>query len=169
MKAAKHVRRVRRHHQRRHGAGDLNIVPMIDMMVILVFFLIFTAVFSRISILELNLPAASASVPELPQGLHLEVIVRDAAIEVSDRDTGVLKSLPNAADGYDLAGLGEYLRLVKARFPDNADAAILLAPAVSYDVLVQVMDAVRVYEVPGSLGWARAELFPNISVGDAPT
>jgi len=169
MKAAKHVRRARRRHLHRRGAGDLNIVPMIDMMVILVFFLIFTAVFSRISILELNLPAASASLPDLPQGLHLEVIVRDAAIEVSDRDAGVLKSLPKAAGGYDLAGLAEYLRAVKTRFPDHHDATILLAPAIPYDVLVQVMDAVRVYEVPGSQGWARAELFPNIAVGDAPT
>lgn len=169
MKASKHVKRVRRHHLRRRGAGDLNIIPMIDMMVILVFFLIFTAVFSRTSILELNLPAANASVPELPQGLHLEVIVRDGAIDVSDQATGVLKSLPRAATGYDLGGLAEYLKLVKARFPDNQDVTILLAPAIPYDVLVQVMDTVRVYEVPGSQGWARVELFPNISVGDAPT
>ena len=39
------------------GRHDLNIVPMIDMMVILVFFLIFTAVFSKTNVLELNLPA----------------------------------------------------------------------------------------------------------------
>ncbi len=76
MKASKHVLRVRRHHARHRGSGTLNIVPMIDMMVILVFFLIFTAVFSKTNILELNLPS-DQSVPELPQGLQLEVIVRD--------------------------------------------------------------------------------------------
>ena len=48
---------VRRNHARYHqGRDDLNIVPMIDMMVILVFFLIFTAVFSKTNILQLNLP-----------------------------------------------------------------------------------------------------------------
>ena len=168
MKASKHVRRVRRHHLRHRGANDLNIVPMIDMMVILVFFLIFTAVFSKTSILELNLPTGNASVPELPEGLQLEVIVRDGAIEVADRATGVLKSLPSTADGYDLAGLAEYLRAVKTRFPANQDVTILLAPAIPYDVLVQVMDTVRVYELP-TPPFSKAELFPDISVGDAPT
>ncbi|MCC7259307.1 MAG: biopolymer transporter ExbD [Gammaproteobacteria bacterium] len=168
MKASKHVQRVRRHHAR-HRRGDLNILPMIDMMVILVFFLIFTAVFSKTSILELDLPAGDASVPELPQGLQLEVIVRDASIDVADRATGPLRSLPNLAAGYDLQGLAEYLKLVKGRFPDKQDVTILLDPAIPYDVLVQVMDTVRIYEVPGSNGWARVELFPNIAVGDAPT
>lgn len=168
MKASKHVKRVRRHHAR-HRGGDLNVIPMIDMMVILVFFLIFTAVFSKTSILELNLPAGDASVPELPEGLHLEVIVRDGAIDVADRATGVLRSLPRAAAGYDLQGLAEYLKVVKAKFPDEQDVTILLDPAIPYDVLVQVMDTVRIYEVPGSSGWARVELFPNIAVGDAPT
>jgi biopolymer transport protein ExbD len=38
------------------AAQDLTIVPMLDVMVILAFFLIFTAVFSRTSILEVHLP-----------------------------------------------------------------------------------------------------------------
>lgn len=168
MKASKHVKRARRHHLRRRGGADLNIVPMIDMMVILVFFLIFTAVFSKTNILELTLPSGDASIPDLPQGLQLEVIVRDGAIEVADRSTGLLRSLPSTSGEYDLAGLAEYLRAVKSRFPDKLDVTILLTPEIPYDVLVQVMDAVRVYEVPGSDGWARAELFPRISVGDAP-
>ncbi|MBW7930549.1 MAG: biopolymer transporter ExbD [Gammaproteobacteria bacterium] len=169
MRAARHVSRVRQHHGRLRGDGELNIVPLIDMMVVLLFFLIFTAVFSRVSILELNLPSANAELPVLPQGLQLEVIVQDEFIEVADRHAGMLKHLPRVAAGHDLEGLGDYLRLVKTQYPGQQDASILLAPAISYDVLVQVMDAVRVYELPGSLGWARAELFPNISVGDAPT
>ena len=171
MKASRSVRRVRRHHARKRGRHDLNMVPMIDMMIILVFFLIFTAVFSKTNILELNLPGSTASVPELPKGLQLEVIVREDSIDVADRATGVLRSLPNTANGYDLTELGNYLGLVKTRFPDNHSATILLAPEISYDVLVQVMDAVRVRVVPAVAGAApsQAELFPEISVGDAPT
>jgi len=168
MKAAKHVKRVRRHHAQHRGVHGLNIVPMIDMMVILVFFLIFTAVFSKTNILELNLPAADNSQPELPPGLQLEVIVRDGAIEVADRATGLLRRLPNSGADYDLKGLAEYLLVVKSKFPEKQDATILLAPEIPYDVLVQVMDTVRIYELPGS-EWAQAELFPDIAVGDAPT
>ncbi len=51
------ARRQLRNHARYRGRNDLNIVPMLDVMVILTFFLIFTAVFSRTSILEVHLPA----------------------------------------------------------------------------------------------------------------
>jgi biopolymer transport protein ExbD len=75
---SKSARLVRRNHARYHsGRDDLNIVPMIDMMVILVFFLIFTAVFSKTNILQLNLPASNTAAPvDLPKGLKLEVIIR---------------------------------------------------------------------------------------------
>src|SRR2546423_1988232 len=92
----------RRNHARYHtGRNDLNIVPMIDMMVILVFFLLFTAVFSNTNILELNLPAPNSSVPELPNGLQLEIHVRHTGIDIADRNSGILRSLPMKADGYD--------------------------------------------------------------------
>lgn len=166
MKASKHVMRVRRHHAHYHrGRYDLNMVPMIDMMVILVFFLIFTAVFSKTNILELNLPSSDTSLP-LPPGLQLEVIVRGKTLDVADRNTGLLKSIPSSAGTFDIRGLAEYLWLVKNKRPDVKDASILLDPEIPYDVLVQVMDAVRVYEPSGS--YSRTELFPNISVGDAP-
>lgn len=163
---------MQRHHARLRGRNELNMVPMIDMMIILVFFLIFTAVFSKTNILELNLPSSTAGVPDLPEGLQLEVIVREASIDVADRKTGVLQNLPNTAAGYDLEGLGAYLGRVKAKFPQNQAATILMAPDISYDTLVQVMDTVRVRVVPAATGGAapvQAELFPEISVGDAPT
>ena len=172
MKASKSVLRVRRHHARLRGRHDLNMVPMIDMMVILVFFLIFTAVFSKTNVLELNLPSSSVGLPDLPEGLQLEVIVRAASIDVADRATGILQSLPNTPAGYDLAQLSSYLERVKAKFPASQAATILLGPDISYDVLVQVMDTVRVRTLPGSSpagsNPVRAELFPEISVGDAP-
>ena len=165
--ASKAARRVLRNHMRYRGRHDLNVVPMIDMMVILVFFLIFSAVFTRTNVLELNLPAANAAVPDLPEGLQLEIVVRKDKLEVADRQTGLLKSLQNTDQGYDLAGLSDYLQLVKSKYPDKQDATILLEGDIAYDTLVQVMDTVRVFDVPNST--VRAELFPDVSVGDAPT
>jgi len=168
MPHSKVARRVLRNHARYRGRHEINVVPMIDMMVILVFFLIFTAVFTKTNILELNLPGADSAVPDLPQGLNLEVIVRKDVIEVGDRDTGLLRSLPVTNGGYDLQGLSDYLQLVKSKYPDEENATILLEQDVRYETLVQVMDTVRVFAVPGSQ-WAVAELFPDVSVGDAPT
>ena len=123
---------------------------------------------TRTNVLELNLPAANAAVPDLPEGLDLEVIVRKDTLEVADRKTGLLKSLQSTDKGYDLAGLSDYLQLVKSKYPDKQNATILLEGDIAYDTLVQVMDTVRVFDVPNS-NHVRAELFPDVSVGDAPT
>ena len=168
MAQSKVTRRVMRNHARYRGRHDINVVPMIDMMIILVFFLIFTAVFTKTNILELNLPGADSAVPDLPQGLNLEIVIRKAGIEVADRGTGLLKTVPSTNGVYDLKGLSEYLQLVKSKYPDKQDATILLEQDIQYDTLVHVMDTVRVFAVPGSQ-WAVAELFPDVSVGDAPT
>jgi len=168
MSQSKVARRVSRNHARYRGRHEINVVPMIDMMIILVFFLIFTAVFTKTNILELNLPGADSAVPDLPQGLNLEVIVRADRIEVADRGTGLLKTLPSQQGAYDLKGLSDYLQLVKSKYSDKTDATILLEQDIAYDTLVKVMDTVRVFPVPGSK-WDLAELFPDVSVGDAPT
>jgi biopolymer transport protein ExbD len=168
MASSKLAARAIRNHAKYKGRNDLNIVPMIDMMVILVFFLLFTAVFSNTNILELNLPAPNSSVPELPKGLNLEVIVRRNAIEVADRGTGVLRTLPKKEGEYDFAGLSAFLQDVKARYPTVLAASVLLEQDVPYDVLVQTMDNTRVWQNRVGVGLQNVELFPDISVGDAP-
>lgn len=154
-----------RRHRRRHEVAELNITAFMNLMVILVPFLLITAVFSRMTILELNLPGpgGDASVDDEPQFV-LEVTVRDARIEVGDRNTGLLRAF-DAVDGdYPLDALAGFLLEIKARHPDKAEATLLLEPQIDYDTVVQVMDRVRVARnEDGSFG----ELFPDISVGDA--
>ncbi len=168
MRGSRIARRQTRNHARYRGRNDLNIVPMLDVMTILVFFLIFTAVFSKTKILELNLPASATEQIELPKVLELEVIVRLDGIVVADRNTGPLQTLPNTAQGADLEGLTLYLQRVKYRFPDKRDATVLLEADVPYDLLVQVMDTVKTFEGVLDGEPARGELFPLISLGDAP-
>ena len=168
MASSKLAARGIRNHAKYKGRNDLNIVPMIDMMVILVFFLLFTAVFSNTNILELNLPAPNSSVPELPKGLNLEVIVRQNSIEVADRGTGVLKTVPKKDGAYDYPALSEFLQQVKAKYPDTTAASVLLEPNIQYDVLVQTMDTTRVWLNRAGTGLQKVNLFPDISVGDAP-
>jgi biopolymer transport protein ExbD len=168
MASSKLASRAMRNHAKYKGRNDLNIVPMIDMMVILVFFLLFTAVFSHTNILELNLPAPNSSVPELEKGLQLEVIVRKNGIEVADRNSGVLRTLPLKDGEQDFAGLSRFLQDVKARYPTVLAASVLLEQDIAYDVLVQTMDNTRVWQNRAGVGLQNVELFPDISVGDAP-
>ena len=150
-------------------APELNITAFMNLMVVLVPFLLITAVFSRITILELNLPPPSGSdKPDKPK-LELEVIVRADVIDIQDRNRGHLRSIRNKKDAYDTAALSEFLRVVKGKYPDITNASILLEPDIAYETLVLVMDTVRSADVKHDDGsFARAQLFPEISIGDAP-
>lgn len=159
----------RRHSRHRREAVELNITAFMNLMVILVPFLLITAVFSQVAILELNLPSSNDQPGDAPETPQFEVIVRRDRLEIGERNAGLLTGLPVTADGHDFAGLNDYLKRIKAKYPDKVDASVLLEADVPYDVLVRVMDAVRVYEAEGAGDEViQAELFPEISIGDAP-
>jgi biopolymer transport protein ExbD len=163
------ARRQQRNHARYRGRNDLTIVPMLDVMVILTFFLIFTAVFSKTSVLEVNLPGPGAQAADEKPRFELELILRKSGIEVADRNQGVLETIPVAASGQDVARLTEYLAALKQRVPEVGSATLLVADDVDYDTIVQVMDAARMRQTVAGGKVSREELFPQISLGDAPT
>ncbi|HET9694609.1 MAG TPA: biopolymer transporter ExbD [Steroidobacteraceae bacterium] len=162
------ARRQQRNHARYRGRG-INIVPMLDVMVILTFFLIFTAVFSKTSVLEVNLPVPGKQAAATPPRFELELILRSTGIEVAERRTGVLTTIPAVATGQDVARLTDYLAVLKQRVPDVTNATLLVADDVDYDTIVQVMDATRVRQVVDGARVVREPLFPQVALGDAPT
>jgi biopolymer transport protein ExbD len=137
---------------------------------VLVPFLLSTAVFTRLSVLELTLPAPSSGVEQLKvNDLKLEIVLRPDALEVGDRIGGLIQRIANTGTGYDLAALSTLMQQIKAKFPDTRTATVLAQPDTPYEALVQVMDAVRdTSPVVAGPKAARLELFPDISIGDAP-
>jgi biopolymer transport protein ExbD len=162
----------RRAHRERHKeVQELNITAFMNLMVVLTPFLLITAVFSRLAILELNLPASqSQAEPNETPEFQLEITVREGGIEVGDRNAGTLNRIEKSGDDYKLDELSAYLARVKLQFPDKADATVLLEPDISYQTLVAVMDRVRVAENrdPVDNRLVKSELFPEVSIGDAP-
>src|SRR3982074_119795 len=165
MRRSYQSRKLERHSRK---PEQLLLVPVVGSFPGPLPFLLMTAVFSRTVILQLNLPPSQTEFREPPPGLQLEVMVRKDLIQVADRNTGPLATLPNTPGGYNYDALTEYLKRVKAKFPEKTDASILLEADTPYDTLVQVMDRVRVFEAGQGLNSVQAELFPDISIGDAP-
>ncbi|MFZ0258279.1 MAG: biopolymer transporter ExbD [Gammaproteobacteria bacterium] len=166
--------RYRWQRNRRREVAHLDVTAFLSLMVILVPFLLITAVFSRITILELSGPArdtgatGDANASFKGELSRLEIIVRKHFIEVHDSEQGRIARLENNATGYRLTALAEVLKQVKEGAPDRAQANILFEPQTSYDVVVQVMDTARV-RVENKGGIVRTvELFPEIGLGDAP-
>jgi len=146
----------------------MNITAFMNLMVVLVPFLLITAVFSRMTILELNLPAGGPPPPAAQQSFELEVVVRKDRIEVADRNSGLLGRYPARSEGHDFENLREKLKAIKAEYPEVVNATILLEPDIAYEVVVQTMDVVRTFPAEQGGRTVQAELFPEISVGDAP-
>ncbi len=157
--------------------AELNITAFMNLMVVLVPFLLMTAVFSQVSILNMNLPTGvSESIPmeeEPPKAL--EVIIRATRFDVLERNSGLLKSIQNTEEGYDYLALNSYLQQVKSHPEFNTDTGITLLMEMDtpYDALIQTMDAVRLIvrdekELDEKGNQIHGELFPNISMGDAP-
>ena len=74
-------------------------------------------------------------------------MVRKDLLQVADRNTGPLAHVAqHRRRAMTTTASREYLKRVKAKFPDKTDACILLEPDTPYDTLVQVMDRVRVFE-----------------------
>jgi biopolymer transport protein ExbD len=153
----------------RNTAAHLEITAFINLIVVLVPFLLSVAVFTRLAVIDLNLPAQNTGAEVLkPDNLQLEVVMRANALEVGDRIGGLIKRIDNNAKGHDLATLSAVMQQLKTRFPDKTEASVLAEPNTPYDQLVQVMDAVRVKREQHGRQTVLTELFPVISIGDAP-
>jgi len=138
----------------------------LNLMVALLPFLLITAVFSRITIVELDMPSATGPAPTEPT-FRVEVVVREAGIEIMD-GAQVIAAIPKVDGEYDLEKLSGYLTEIKREYPAKDDASVLLEPDIEYDHLIDVMDAVRSTELRQGDAVTRAALFTAISIGDAP-
>ena len=167
----------RRYHSKRGRAESfdtdlmhvLNLTPMMDILTVLVVFLLITAVFTSITIMELSVPTSAGGSASNRPNFAIEVIVRKAGLQIAN-GRSVEAAIPKKDDKYDIELLSKMLLRLKAQYPEKEDATILMEPDIKYDYLIEIMDAVRGAEVrtEGSPEVRKTVLFPTISIGDAP-
>ncbi|MGP4845783.1 ExbD/TolR family protein [Marinobacter sp. 1Y8] len=159
---------MRRKHRRLHTEPELDITAFMNLMIVLVPVLLLNMVFAHTSVLELNFPQSEGSAAEQAESLQLQVIILDDALVVSDNKAGVIKRIEDNKQGHDFTMLGQVMKEVKARVPDKRDIVIMARKQTSYQSLVSAMDTVRSYETVVAGSVVDAELFPEISIADAP-
>lgn len=150
---------------RRQEVQELNITAFLNLMVALIPFLLITAVFTQLTIKELDLPDTSRTQQpseEVKRGLS--VIVRSGGLTLV-KDGDVMQSWAKT-EGHNYAALGQALAEIKQNNPAEDRISLLMEPGISYDVLVQVMDTV--HYLPAAGQGVLVDMFPQISVGDAP-
>ena len=155
----------------RREVHTVDVTAFLSLMVILVPFLLVTAVFSRTAILEVQ-PAAAGGDGELaPDPLQLQVTVRQEIIEVDyfgPAGQAQSVSIDRLADAQALAALATLADELKTRYPDSLEATVLLEPQIAYEVLVDVLDVLRVKLLAEGDVIRQQELFPLIALGPVP-
>ncbi len=163
--------RIRR---RQTEEADLDITSFMNLMIILVPVLLMSMVFSHITVLDLKLPdLAPNSADENPEKNDaLEVVIHDDKIVVNYPAGAPLKTLAKRDGEYDFKLLSDVLQEVKRQLADKdkekRDIFILSQPDTDYQTIVTTMDTVRSYKAVVAASVVNAELFPEISLGDAP-
>ena len=149
---------------------ELDITAFMNLMVILVPFLLVTAVFTHLTVLDINLPTASQSNNSSPdkKTFEINVIMGKKYFVVSDNRNRVIKRIQTYTTGGHYKILNNVLKQVKVSYPEKINITILSQQNSSYGSLIKTMDSVRVFNAVEDGELVQVELFPNISIGDAP-
>ncbi|MGM0564527.1 MAG: ExbD/TolR family protein [Pseudomonadota bacterium] len=162
-----------RRHKHRQEPTELNVTAFLNLMVVLVPFLLISAVFSQMAVLELNMPDSQQEQPEPKDEPDepkekVQVILRDGRLLVNNGQEIALELNADESGEYPIEQLTEYLMEAKERLPDTQSATVLLESDIEYQRLIAAMDALRekVWEEDGEIH--RKPLFPAVSIGQAP-
>ncbi len=155
------------------GEADLDITPFMNLMIVLVPVLLLSMVFTRISVIDLQLPSqAGSSSADLSQQ-QVEVVVTEKKLAVNFPTGILLREVPNTEAGQpnyrELSlVLQELKRHLQSKQADRKNISLLIQADTPYRKIVSTMDAVRSYEAVVATDVVDAELFPDIAFGDAP-
>ncbi|MDX9731379.1 MAG: biopolymer transporter ExbD [Bdellovibrionales bacterium] len=123
---------------------DMNLVPFIDLMSVLITFLLITAVWSQVSMIQLGSSiygkkTSDQITPPPPiADIPLRLDVKDFGFRLvvgQDRYTFERKN-----GEWQVDELGERLAVVRQMYPDKADATITVDNEVPYEKMVMGMD-----------------------------
>jgi biopolymer transport protein ExbD len=159
---------VKRKHRRLRNEADLDITAFMNLMIVLVPILLINMIFAHTSVLELNFPTQNNSQSIDEELFQLQVIITPDKLLVADNKGGLIKQIDSASGAYDFETLGKVMKELKSRVPDKQDITVMAMKQTSYQTLVSVMDKVRSYPAVVAGSVVHAELFPEISIADAP-
>jgi biopolymer transport protein ExbD len=139
----------------RYQENDLNITPVMNIFLILVPFLLLTAVFVKIAVIEFSLPTENkkSGGSETHQGRAIVTIlaINEKGFEIKTPGAKfpiILKK----QDNFDFQTLVEKLKEVKQLHKDSEDVIIVPQASIKYKTIIKVMDR------------CRENGFPNISI-----
>lgn len=122
----------------------INLVPYIDMLMTIMTFLMMTAVWTQIAMLEVQNASGGPddSTPPEPDPTKpkpILVVLTERGVSVTE-EGGTPKDLPKTGEGFDYAGATAALKMLKDARPERVEVKIQSEDGVKYSDIVKVID-----------------------------
>ena len=148
------------------SGGNINLVPLIDVLTSIVFFSLLTytgAAMAMLTSYDLSLPPTVVTAeqaanrgPEPILALLLAVKIIDGNFRVEHSEKNGFRQDIRGTDAEALDQLQAVMSAIRKEYPQNSDVLVVPSDEVSYDTVVQVLERLRMAQFTGiSLG-ARA-------------
>ncbi len=161
----------------------LNLVPIMNLVTILIPFLLMSAQFVALAVIDSTLPAITTEIPSVPPGdedvLELSVLITaegftfagkgvDKVLEKDDEVSGAKVPCLDAGcqtpDSYNYRALTERCGKLKDRFDDAINVILVPESRIPYEVIVLTMDATRDDQEDKDDDNVARVLFPNVVI-----
>jgi biopolymer transport protein ExbD len=127
---------------------ELDLLPMMNVFIVLIPMLLTSAVFLKVTVIDTNVPSAnaSASTENAGESLSLAITIKDDYFVVEGK--GIESRVIARKDADAPAKLATALADVELAHPDNQDVIIISEPKTRYQDIIAVMDVARASGLP---------------------
>lgn len=131
---------------------QLNLVPFIDLLSVLISFLLMTSVWTQVARINVrqqpNLPSDDPTPPPEEEPLNLAVLIKSSGYTVTKKGA-MVKEIEKKGEEYDSTTLSETLKQMVAENPENKDITVTSEDKVPYKELITVMDLCLEHNLAG--------------------
>ncbi|UCE06859.1 MAG: biopolymer transporter ExbD [bacterium] len=131
---------------KRHKDVDVNVIPVMNIFLLLIPFLLLTAAFVRLAVVELSLPSLNkgqSDQVQRPKNLVLVILaIKETGFQLKAQGFK-FDPLYNKNNQYDYQKLVEQLKQIKQEHPHAEDIFISPENKVKYDIIIKAMDRCR--------------------------
>lgn len=158
---------------RKPQEAELDITAFMNLMIVLVPVLLLGLVFSRITVVDLTIPPAALGGDGKADEQKLELVIHPQHMTVNyPRGIRLKRIALDDTGDYDYETLSLVLQELKRQLAEQGiekrAITILSPPETDYQTIISTIDTVRSFKAVVVASVVDAELFPNVSFGDAP-
>lgn len=164
-----------------HGHGNINLIPLVDILTSIVFFSLLTytgATMANLTAYDLTLPPvvvtgeqASTAAPEPEEALRLLLAVKikeDNTLQVEHSEENGFKQIIRGYRGASLDTLEALMGSIKQKYPQNSDVSVIPDDGIQYDDVIKVLERLKKLQYTGIALASRARDEKKVSIAGVP-